>query len=265
MTRSQLPKRNFTPLSEAIQVFPVAGNNSIFTATTAWDWCGAWYVPFLSFSPSSTLPSRPTQQATQIVLKISRAAHGGYLLALIHSTAKAYSLLTSPSNPHPHVLTSHIQFLSPVLSSTPIRLTVRPLKLSSRVSILQIELQTSSPSAAKYLGPESLSYKTHTLGIITSGNLLTETGLSFPTRECVPKSEIPDRETECEELIHPSFFSDVAPCILKFTGRVIKGSYSVDMRLSDRFGRCTKDIWYAREDGEDWDLESLGVLCDFVS
>jgi len=45
---------------------------------------------------------------------------------------------------------------------------------------------------------------------------------------------------------------------------VIKGSYSVDMRLSDRFGRCTKDIWYAREDGEDWDLESLGVLCDFI-
>lgn len=57
----------------------------------------------------------------------------------------------------------------------------------------------------------------------------------------------------------------MAPCILKFTGWVIKGTYGVDMRLSDRLGRCTKDIWYAREDGEDWNLESLGVLCDFVS
>ncbi|KAK0113418.1 hypothetical protein ONS96_014284 [Cadophora gregata f. sp. sojae] len=41
MAKPQPPNRNLTPLAEAIQVFPVPGNNSLFTATIAWDWCGA--------------------------------------------------------------------------------------------------------------------------------------------------------------------------------------------------------------------------------
>ncbi|KAK0114175.1 hypothetical protein ONS95_013675 [Cadophora gregata] len=237
MAKPQPPNRNLTPLAEAIQVFPVPGNNSLFTATIAWDWCGAW------------------------------AAHGGYLLALLHYTAKSYSLLTNPSSPHPHVLNSHIQFLHPVPPSSSIRLTVRPLNISSRISVLQIELQTSSSSSSP-TSAEPPIWKTHTTSILTSTNLTLplskNLNLTFPTRPSIPLSQIPNRETDCEELTHPAFFSNVAPCILKFTGWVVKGSYGVDLRLSDRFGRCTKDIWYRRGDGEDWDLESLGVLCDFI-
>ncbi|KAH7327039.1 thioesterase-like superfamily-domain-containing protein [Rhexocercosporidium sp. MPI-PUGE-AT-0058] len=230
------PKRQLTPIAEAIKVHKVAGNTSIFTATIAWDWCGAW------------------------------AAHGGLLLALIHSTAKSYNLLTNPHHPQPDVLNSHIQYLNPVLSSSTVRLTVRPLKIGARVSVLQIELQTSIPLAAKLdheSDSEALSWKTHTIGIITAGNLATLTGLYLPTRESVPRSEIPDRPTECEEVVLPTFFSDIAPIILKFTGWALKG-YNETMIMSDRFGRCTRDIWYARSDGEDWDVHNLGILCDFI-
>ncbi|KAG4430039.1 hypothetical protein IFR05_014478 [Cadophora sp. M221] len=235
----QPPKRELTSISEAIKVIPVARNKSILTATIAWDWCGAW------------------------------AARGGLLLSLIHSTAKSYSFLTNPLSPHPHVLSSHIQFLSPVLPSTIVRLTVRPLKSGSRVSILQIELQTSNAtlmsSAPKLPSAEleNLTWKTHTLGIITAGNLSTLTGLSFPTRASVPRTEIPDRLTECEEVVLPDFFTDVAPIGLKFSGWPVKG-YRETMTGSDRLGRCTRECWYARSDGEDWDLDYLGILCDFI-
>lgn len=79
----------------------------------------------------------------------------------------------------------------------------------------------------------------------------------------MPRSEIPDRLTECEEIVLPVFFTDIAPIGLKFSGWRVKGCRET-MTGSDRFGRCTRERWYARSDGEDWDLDYLGVLCDFV-
>ncbi|KAL2060595.1 hypothetical protein VTL71DRAFT_9236 [Oculimacula yallundae] len=234
MTEVLPTKRPLTTLSEAIKVSPVPGNKYLFTGTVPWDWCAAW------------------------------AAHGGILLGLIHSAAISYSLLNNPKTSHHDVLNSHIQYLSPVAPNITVRLVVRSMKAGSQFAILQVELQTCvAPSAAKEVDPENLSWKTHTLGIVTVGNLSTATGLSLPTRKSISQSEMPDRLTECEAVVHHAYFSDIAPVILKFDSWLLKG-YNKTTMNSDRFGLCTRDGWYARSDGEDWDLDYLGLLCDYV-
>lgn len=61
------PNRELTSITEAIKVFPVTGNSSIFTAKIAWDWCGAWSVipPSLLDYPASfpNIPQGSTRRS----------------------------------------------------------------------------------------------------------------------------------------------------------------------------------------------------------
>lgn len=181
----------------------------------------------------------------------------------MHIATAKYSLHTNPQYPQPDAITSHFQFLTPVLATSPVRLSVRSLKRGKGVSVLQVELQTPLPSNSKTKS-ESESWQTCILAIVTMGNLSAEklgNRLSIPLPSCIPKSEMMDCETECEDVVHEQVHLTAFPALMKLHSRAKKGSESLTYKGE---GTGAVDLWFRRGDGEAWDLDYLGMLVDFV-
>jgi hypothetical protein len=148
----------------------------------------------------------------------------------------------------------YIQFLHPVREG-PIRFVFRLLKEASRISVVQIELQTNSPKTD--------TFKTCVVAIIAQGNLSTESGLTIKTTPTLPRFLIPDREKDCEVYQLLPIAYEVAPVVMKFKSVRVKGAK--DSMFNDRYGRTVKEIWVTRTDGAGWCVLSLGQLVDAVS
>ncbi|KAG0652497.1 hypothetical protein D0Z07_0658 [Hyphodiscus hymeniophilus] len=221
-----------TPFLEAVQVEPVTNSKSQFTADIPRDWCG------------------------------TPAAHGGYLQALIFSTARAYFLTHHPARNQPDPISAHVQFLKQVWPG-PVRLSVKPVNIGSRVSVIQIELSQSvshSVSQNSKSHSQATDYITGVIAIVTQSNLATESGLSLPTVPTIPKSEIPDREKDCVDFIEDPFIKAAAPTSLKADIKVLPGG--IDRTGSDHRGRSFRELWLKFADGTNWDVLSLGWLSD---
>lgn len=194
----------------------------------------------------------------------SSAAHGGYSQALIFSTARTYFLTHHPARNQPDPIAAHTQFLKLVWPG-PVRLSVKPVNIGSRVSVVQIELsQSVSHSVAQNSrsDSQSIEYITGVIATVTQGNLSTEKGPSLPTVPTIPKEEIPDRERDCVDFVEDPFIEKVAPAAVKLNGKVVPGG--IARTFNDHRGRCFREIWYTFADGTQWDVLSLGYLTDVV-
>ncbi|KAE9366745.1 hypothetical protein N431DRAFT_548499 [Stipitochalara longipes BDJ] len=228
-------ERKQTTFEAAIAVRPLNGSTNIFTANIAWDWCGEY------------------------------GAWGGYIAALLCQTARTYLTLTrlssKPAQPDP--INSHFQLFYPNTPG-PVRLTASLLKPGSRISVVKIELQKTVPPNIPSQG--EIIYRTCALGIITMSNISLETGLTLRTEPSVPKEEIPNRETECEQwtLENDPIMEEIylrAPVNDKLTTWVVKGSQNDG--VTDRFGSSVMRTWSCRPGMQEFDILSIVALCDW--
>jgi acyl-coenzyme A thioesterase PaaI-like protein len=194
-----------------------------------------------------------------------RSAHGGYLQALIFSTARTYFLTHHATRNQPDPITAHSQFLKQLWPG-PVRLAVKAVNLGSRVSIIQIELSQSASHSVSQNSKANAKSQEYIIGVIatvTQGNLAAEKGISLPTVPTLRKEDIPDREKDCEKYVVSSLIKRLAPGSYKLDGRVVKGR--VEGTFSDYRGRSFREIWYTFADGSAWDVLSLGYLTDMVT
>jgi acyl-coenzyme A thioesterase PaaI-like protein len=251
MSASIAKQKTNTPFPEAVRVQPVSGSDFLFTANVPKDWCGTPYVSF-----QMTLPTQSSQ--------FSRSAHGGYLQALIFSTARTYFQTHHPARNQPDPITAHTQFLKQVWPG-PVKLSVKAINFGSRVSVIQIELSQST-SHSKSQNSKSKSHSADifigVIATVTQCNLATEKGLSLPTVPTLRKEDLPDREKDCEEYVVSPLIKKLAPGSYKLDGKVVKGG--VEGTFSDYHGRSFREIWYTFADGSPWDVLSLGYLTDMV-
>ena len=137
----------------------------------------------------------------------------------------------------------------------PITLSISPVNLGPRVSVIQIDLQSEQPEAG--------GFKSCVIATVTQGNLATEKGISLPTHPAVKKGDIPDRDRDCEDFVVSPATQQIAPVFMKLSGRVVKGGSAG--WYSDHLGKSIREIWYTFADGTDFDVLSMGYLTDCVS
>ena len=198
-------------------------------------------------------------------LTSSRAAHGGYLQALIFSTARTYFLAHHPTRNQPDPVATHTQFLKLVWSG-PVRLSVKAINIGSRVSVIQIELSQSvehSVSQNSRSHPQSVKFITAVIATVTQGNLATEKGPTLPTVPTIPREEIPDREKDCIEHVDPPYLQELAPASTKVKSKCLPGG--VEETFNNDRGRSCRELWSSIADGSNWDVLSLGYLTDMAS
>jgi len=97
-------------------------------------------------------------------------------------------------------------------------------------------------------------------------NISLESGLTLSTPRVIPKEEIPDRETECEQWtleLDPDMEEIYlrSPVNDKITTWEVKGSRS---GLVDRFGSSVMRTWICRADMHELDIMSIIAICDWV-
>jgi len=195
-------------------------------------------------------------------LTILRAAHGGYLQALIFSTAKTYFQTQHPARSQPDPITAYTQFIKRVWPG-PVNLYIKPINIGSRVSVIQIELSQSTAHAVPKPESQDTELIVGVIATVTQGNLATEKGLSLPTAPKLRKEDIPDRVKDCEDVEISPYIKEIAPGAYKLDGRVVPGG--IEGTLSAYRGRNTREIWYTFADGSAFDVCSLGYVTDLVS
>jgi hypothetical protein len=175
------------------------------------------------------------------------------MTSLLFSTARTYFLSKYPSRPQPDPINIHVQFLLPV-SVGVARLRVDEISIGKRYSTAQITV----------LKQKGSSCQPCVTAIITQGNLATEVGQTITTPPIIPKKEIPDRETACEEWIRPDWLAKLLPVSTKWRTSRPKGGKN--NRFLSRKGLNVKETWmrWADEKGK-LDIISLGTVCDNVS
>ncbi|RFU29755.1 hypothetical protein B7463_g6565, partial [Scytalidium lignicola] len=148
-------------------------------------------------------------------------------------------------------INSYIQFLYPAAPG-PAILVVRELKIGKNYSSVQVELQKQQQDG---------SAKTCVAAIVTQGNLAAEHGQTISTPPVIPKGELPDRDTECEEFMQPDWILRAFPVAFKMRPFKLKGGKNG--KFNDRKGLHVKETWIKwRDENERYDVISLGSLCD---
>lgn len=190
----------------------------------------------------------------------------------MHSAARTYFTLIHPELNQPDPLNVHIEFLCPVYKG-PVYLTVTLLKTSARTSTVQINIYSALPTSASS-SPTTVSSpdKLLTTALVLQSNLSLEHGVSLYTQPIIPKTSIPNRETECEPYPMPEFLFVVAPMFRVNEYRILKGGKDGCLP-SERFGPNVRETWIRRGklyDGlaggaKGWSVLSLGHLVDAVS
>ena len=98
-------------------------------------------------------------------------------------------------------------------------------------------------------------------------NISLEAGLTLMTAPSVPKEEIPDRETECEQwtLKNDPVMEELylkSPVNDKFLSWEVKGQRD---GVLDGFGPSVIRTWICRPGMQEFDIFSIVALCDWVS
>lgn len=150
-------------------------------------------------------------------------------------------------------VTNHLhRFIEPLLSG-PIKLTITPLRLGSKHSILQVAL-----SASHIPTTSSAVLAILTLGDLDAPPAPNPTGI--PSIIIEPE-QLPNIATDCVRWTAPQFYIS-NPTSVRYRTYTVSGG--PNPLWSPRVGRNSRDMWCKVDEERNMRMEDLGVLVDLV-
>ncbi|TVY33022.1 hypothetical protein LSUB1_G007348 [Lachnellula subtilissima] len=176
---------------------------------------------------------------------IGSVPHGGYVTSIFMQVVATHFNTTLSKQNQPHTIALHLDFLRRTQVGEA-HFTVKDTKLGRQASVVHVTLSQA--------GREEV------LGVITNSNILTETGVTFPTSWSLNPAPLPVSLTRLSENRDEDWCLQPEMPFAAFRKATTKTEFYLPR--DGQKERNKADEWIRLRSGEKWTNSSLGFVAD---